>query len=139
MVSHIRALLPTNFSYIFMHTDITGSPCGISAATPMAPVQNDNSQPIAVDIYLAEYTERMPELYLQPGWIASLNLPHNKTITYGDLKSLIYDSTELEVRSDNTCTGKAFVYTPQCPTSKVDHNTVRISTLAGLSKFDYQV
>ena len=91
------------YSNTFTHTDITGSPCGISATLPSVAVQNNNSQPTTVDIYLAEYTERMPGSYLQPGWIASLNLPHNKTITYGDLKSLIYNSTELEVSSDNTC------------------------------------
>ena len=63
----------------------------------MVTAQSDNPQPVAVDIYLAEYTERMPGLYLQPGWIASVSLSHNQTYTYGDVKSLIYSSTELEV------------------------------------------
>lgn len=62
--------------------------------------QDDNSQ-VVVDVYLAEYTDKLPGTlsgtYLQPGWIASVSLPHNKTITYGDVKSLIYNSTELEV------------------------------------------
>ena len=65
-------------------------------ATPSITTHSDNT-PVAVDVYLAEYTERIPGLYLQPGWIASVSLPHTKTVTYGDVKSLLYNNTELEV------------------------------------------
>ena len=80
---------------LYIHTDIIGSPCSVSA-TPSITTHSDNT-PVAVDVYLAEYTERIPGLYLQPGWIASVSLPHTKTITYGDVKSLLYNNTELEV------------------------------------------
>lgn len=78
-----------------IYTDIIGSPCTVSA-TPSDTTHSDNT-PVAVDVYLAEYTERIPGLYLQPGWIASVSLPHTKTVTYGDVKSLLYNNTELEV------------------------------------------
>ena len=71
-------------------------PCSIPTA-PLVTTQSDSPQAVAVDIYLAEYTERMPGSYLQPGWIGSVSLSHDQTYTYGDVKSLIYNSTELEV------------------------------------------
>lgn len=68
----------------------------MSSKPPVATQSDDNSQ-VAVDIYLAEYTESLPKMYLQPGWIASVNVSRDETITYRDIKSLIYSSTELEV------------------------------------------
>ena len=78
--------------YVYSYIDITSTP---STALPVT-TQNDNSQ-VAVDLYLAEYTKIMPGRYLQPGWIGSVNVSHNNTITYGDVKKLIYNCTELEV------------------------------------------
>ena len=80
---------------IYSYADITRLPCSVPTA-PLVAAQSDSPQVVAVDIYLAEYTERMPG-YLQPGWIASVSLSHDQTYTYGDVKSLIYNSTELEV------------------------------------------
>jgi len=49
-----------------------------------------------IDIYLADYTERLPGLYLQPGWIASI--PITEPVTYGEVRELIFNNdTELEV------------------------------------------
>ena len=76
----------------------------------MVTTQNDNSQAVAVDIYLAEYTERMPGSYLQPGWIASVSLSHDETYTYRDVKSLIYNSTELEVSLFQNVNDTASIY-----------------------------
>ena len=91
------------YSNIF--TDITGPPCTVFTAL----TQNDNSQ-VAVDLYLAEFTKTMPGRYLQPGWIGSVNVSHNKTITYGDVKKLIYNSTELEVGIFQECDVNASIY-----------------------------
>ncbi|XP_065910403.1 uncharacterized protein [Dysidea avara] len=65
----------------------------VSSTKPSTTTTQTHSQ--TIDIYLAEYTERLPGLYLQPGWIASI--PITGTVTYGEVKELIYNNTELEV------------------------------------------
>ena len=98
MVSHNNNGIIINRSryiLLYTHTDIIGSPCTVPAA-PSVATHNDNTS-VAVDVYLADYTERIRGLYLQPGWIASVSISHNNTVTYGDVKSLIYNNMELEV------------------------------------------
>ena len=65
----------------------------VGSTKPSTTTTQTHSQ--TIDIYLAEYTERLPGLYLQPGWIASI--PITGTVTYGEVKELIYNNTELEV------------------------------------------
>ena len=49
-----------------------------------------------VDIYLANHAERLPGLFLPPGWIASI--PVTEPVTYGQVRELINSSnTELKV------------------------------------------
>ena len=88
IVNRLRMFLL--YSYIL---DIGPSQPYVVPTTPSVKTQDDKSQ-VVVDVYLAEYMERSPGLYLQPGWIASISLSLTETITYGDVKNLIYNSTE---------------------------------------------
>jgi len=64
-----------------------------SSSKPLSTTTQTHSQ--TIDIYLSEYTERLPGLYLQPGWIASI--PITQPVTYREVRELIFNNTELEV------------------------------------------